>query len=272
MRATSRLTKLQTKFVFARKPSSQPSEGRDASLLRVVGFVLAVLEVLSTGTQSCESLPLPRCPLPSSRVFTEAVSERDMRQRVLKRCRDLGVRLSSTDFPHADEAPPSCASGSTVDCETVLDVLRGLGCLTPSSGSTQTLANASANASLVSAIRAEWGPQLDSMASSKEQTSGSSTPSLDPLHPSPTRPDPDLPDPLSKTHVLELSAGLPLLEDPGRAFSQWRDLCYRESCLEEVEESLLRRVAGQCGVRLRPKPYHTGTRYLHSGMHTDTVR
>ena len=34
--------------------------------------------------------------------------------------------------------------------------------------------------------------------------------------------------------------------------------------MEELEEGVLRRIAGQCNIPLKCKPYHTGTRYLQS--------
>jgi hypothetical protein len=67
---------------------------------------------------------------------------------------------------------------------------------------------------------------------------------------------------LGSIEVLALNPVLPILQDSAGIFSAWRELCYKESCLEEVEEALLRRIAGQCSLKLRAKPYHTGTRYL----------
>ena len=64
--------------------------------------------------------------------------------------------------------------------------------------------------------------------------------------------------------ILSLEPSLPLLDNPEERLRQWRDLCYQESVLEEYEEGLLRRIAGQCKVKLRSKPYYTGTRYLQS--------
>ena len=44
--------------------------------------------------------------------------------------------------------------------------------------------------------------------------------------------------------ILSLEPSI-LLDHPEERLTAWRDLCYKESVLEETEEGLLRRIAGQ---------------------------
>jgi hypothetical protein len=56
-----------------------------------------------------------------------------------------------------------------------------------------------------------------------------------------------------------------LIKEPERVLVGWAEACYAEAAALELEERVLRRLAGQCGLQLPAAPYRFGTRYLREG-------
>ena len=57
-----------------------------------------------------------------------------------------------------------------------------------------------------------------------------------------------------------------IITNPVLPFQNWAKACYEESLALEQEESLLRRIAAQCGIPIPESPFRLGTRYLNPQM------
>eukprot|EP00602_Paraphysomonas_sp_CaronLab_P013009 CAMPEP_0185043430 /NCGR_PEP_ID=MMETSP1103-20130426/42895_1 /TAXON_ID=36769 /ORGANISM="Paraphysomonas bandaiensis, Strain Caron Lab Isolate" /LENGTH=1245 /DNA_ID=CAMNT_0027583601 /DNA_START=9 /DNA_END=3746 /DNA_ORIENTATION=- len=65
---------------------------------------------------------------------------------------------------------------------------------------------------------------------------------------------------------------LDVFVDPAERLSEWSDACYAEAEALELEERLMRYIAGKSGLYLPSEPCRLGTRYLESGYTQDTLR
>jgi len=54
-----------------------------------------------------------------------------------------------------------------------------------------------------------------------------------------------------------------IMSNPEESLQNWTKACYEESLALEQEESLMRRIAAQCGIAIPEAPFRLGTRYLN---------
>ena len=209
--------------------------------------------------------------LNSSTCHLEQLSERDLRTRIVDKARQDGIRLTTKGY----------VPGSSVDIDLVLGVLSGLGCLKKSSEIPEVPETLPYLNRIIAEHRALHPVEtvrddvvriLDSadvldqssmvltssdMLNREEMTTGMTSLPSESVNPSKKRKG------VIFGEILSLEPSI-LLDHPEERLTAWRDLCYKESVLEETEEGLLRRIAGQCKIKLRSKPYYTGTRYLQT--------
>jgi hypothetical protein len=62
--------------------------------------------------------------------------------------------------------------------------------------------------------------------------------------------------------INKMNSNVRQLADPQSLLKEWTEASYEEASLLELEERILRRLAGQCNISLSEKPYRSGTRYL----------
>lgn len=204
----------------------------------------------------------------------EQLTEKELRSRIADKCRQDGLRLTTKGY----------VPGSSVDADLVLGVLSGIGCLRRSSEVPDTITELPYLRRIHSECKGTKetsshtpdvrGPAatMDGVVSHVPDTSNTTGQVSDDAQEGlTTSASPSDFTGQSKKRkavvfgeILSLEPSLPLLDRPEERLREWRDLCYKESSLEEFEEGLLRRIAGQCKIKLRSKPYYTGTRYLQS--------